>query len=135
MASPCVGRCQLEGDSCLGCGRTLAEIASWSSLTQAQQLAIMATLATRSTGQTLGVVRVVPEAQGTGAQAASREADLPASTHLCPGCGEAAYCALSAGQGIGDCWCSQLPALAMSDAPACWCRACLIRAIEARDAG
>ncbi|MFM4962731.1 DUF1289 domain-containing protein [Aeromonas bivalvium] len=133
MASPCVGRCQLEGDSCLGCGRTLAEIASWSTLTQAQQLAIMATLATRPTGQ--GVTRVVPQTQETGAQAeVSTEAGLPASTHLCPGCGEAAYCALSAGQGIGDCWCSQLPAIAMSEAPACWCRACLVRAIEARDA-
>lgn len=133
MASPCVGRCQLEGDSCLGCGRTLAEIASWSTLTQAQQLAIMATLATRPTGQ--GVMRGVPQTQGTGAQAeVSTEAGLPASTHLCPGCGEAAYCALSAGQGIGDCWCSQLPAIAMSEAPACWCRACLVRAIEARDA-
>ncbi|WP_111872794.1 DUF1289 domain-containing protein [Aeromonas bivalvium] len=133
MASPCVGRCQLEGDSCLGCGRTLAEIASWSTLTQAQQLAIMATLATRPTGQ--GVMRVVPQTQGTGAQAGgSTETGLPASTHLCPGCGETAYCALSAGQGIGDCWCSQLPAIAMSEAPACWCRACLVRAIEARDA-
>lgn len=130
MASPCVGRCQLEGDSCLGCGRTLAEIASWSTLTQAQQLAIMATLATRPTGQ--GVMRVVPQTQGTGAQAGV--SGLPASTHLCPGCGDAAYCALSAGQGIGDCWCSQLPAIAMSEAPACWCRACLVRAIEARDA-
>ncbi|MCR6553404.1 cysteine-rich CWC family protein, partial [Aeromonas sp. CPF2-S1] len=54
------------------------------------------------------------------------------STHACPGCGEPAFCAVSAGEPIERCWCNQLPALPMSDASACWCRRCLAKAIAAR---
>lgn len=120
MASPCVQRCEAKGDLCLGCGRTLSEIGRWSTMTEAEQLAIMATLTTRGFASPSPVVAVMPAPD-----------DQPQSTHVCPGCGEPAYCAVSAGKGISECWCSQLPALPMSDAPACWCEACLSKAILA----
>lgn len=37
-ASPCVGICQLDArDRCLGCNRSRAEIAAWSSMTPEQR--------------------------------------------------------------------------------------------------
>jgi hypothetical protein len=58
------------------------------------------------------------------------ELDGSKSTHRCPGCGEPAFCAVSAGN-HRECWCSQLAALPMSEASACWCRRCLAKAIAA----
>ena len=44
--SPCIGVCQLDGKTqrCVGCGRTIDEIASWSSLSEAERRDIMARL-------------------------------------------------------------------------------------------
>ena len=44
--SPCIGVCQLDGKTqrCVGCGRTIDEIASWSSLSEAERREIMARL-------------------------------------------------------------------------------------------
>jgi len=49
ISSPCLKVCIVDGatDICLGCGRTLPEIASWGRLTEEQRLAIMATLPER----------------------------------------------------------------------------------------
>ncbi|MEO8651770.1 MAG: DUF1289 domain-containing protein [Hyphomicrobiaceae bacterium] len=49
MESPCIQVCVVDVKSglCSGCGRTLAEIASWSSLTPAERLKIMDGLPTR----------------------------------------------------------------------------------------
>ncbi|MGS3139262.1 DUF1289 domain-containing protein [Aeromonas sanarellii] len=102
MPSPCIGQCQARDGLCLGCGRTLTEIGQWSAMDNEAQLARMA------------------------------ELDGTISTHVCPGCGEPAFCAVSAGESIERCWCSQLPALPMSDAGACWCRRCLAKAVAAR---
>jgi predicted Fe-S protein YdhL (DUF1289 family) len=46
FATPCVKVCAVSGQSglCIGCGRTLAEIASWGSLDEARRKAIMAEL-------------------------------------------------------------------------------------------
>jgi len=43
MESPCIQICVVDTSSglCSGCGRTLAEIASWSSLTPAERRKIM----------------------------------------------------------------------------------------------
>jgi predicted Fe-S protein YdhL (DUF1289 family) len=42
-ASPCIGTCRLgNGDICLGCGRSLCEIAEWSSAAASRQEAILA---------------------------------------------------------------------------------------------
>ncbi|MBL0492519.1 DUF1289 domain-containing protein [Aeromonas veronii] len=103
MPSPCVGLCKAKDGLCLGCGRTLTEIGHWSAMDSKAQLAVMA------------------------------ELNGSKSTHRCPGCGEPAYCAVSAGQTIAQCWCSQLSVLPMQEASACWCRRCLAKAIAAQD--
>jgi predicted Fe-S protein YdhL (DUF1289 family) len=48
-SSPCVKICVIDPQSglCEGCGRTLQEIAQWSRLSEAERLAIMATLEER----------------------------------------------------------------------------------------
>ena len=45
-ASPCIGVCQLDGrtQTCVGCGRTIAEIAAWTSLEDDERRAIIARL-------------------------------------------------------------------------------------------
>lgn len=45
-ASPCIGVCQLDGktQTCVGCGRTIAEIAAWAGLDECQRRAIIARL-------------------------------------------------------------------------------------------
>lgn len=49
IATPCVQVCVVDGPSglCLGCFRTLPEIAGWSKLTEARRAEIMAELASR----------------------------------------------------------------------------------------
>ncbi|WP_296169882.1 DUF1289 domain-containing protein [uncultured Brevundimonas sp.] len=49
IATPCVQVCVVDGASslCLGCYRTLAEIAGWSAMTDAERAAIMAALPER----------------------------------------------------------------------------------------
>jgi predicted Fe-S protein YdhL (DUF1289 family) len=49
ISSPCIKVCVIDPVSklCQGCGRTLQEIAQWSRLSEAERLAIMATLEAR----------------------------------------------------------------------------------------
>jgi uncharacterized protein len=50
ISTPCTGVCRLDpaiGDTCVGCGRSAAEIAAWRTLTEAQRRTIMARLAER----------------------------------------------------------------------------------------
>lgn len=49
ISSPCIKACMLDPVSklCQGCGRSMAEIASWGSLSEAERLAIMARLRER----------------------------------------------------------------------------------------
>jgi hypothetical protein len=49
IASPCVKVCVVDGESglCLGCFRTLAEIAGWASFSDAERAAITAGLQAR----------------------------------------------------------------------------------------
>jgi uncharacterized protein len=49
IASPCVNVCIVDGESglCLGCYRTLAEVAAWTGFSDAEREAIMAGLAGR----------------------------------------------------------------------------------------
>lgn len=49
LSSPCIKVCVIDGaaDICLGCGRTLPEIASWGRKTEEERLAVMATLPER----------------------------------------------------------------------------------------
>ncbi|MGV9010810.1 DUF1289 domain-containing protein [Brevundimonas sp.] len=54
IATPCVQVCVVDGASslCLGCYRTLSEIAGWSGLTDAERATVMADLPARK-AQTL----------------------------------------------------------------------------------
>ena len=47
--SPCIGICQMDEDNryCIGCGRTMDEIASWGSTTDEARAQTMAELADR----------------------------------------------------------------------------------------
>jgi len=49
ISSPCIKICVIDPVSklCEGCGRSLQEIAQWSQLSEAERLAIMATLEAR----------------------------------------------------------------------------------------
>lgn len=49
ISSPCIKVCAVSGESglCIGCGRTLREIASWGGLEEPARQAIMAELPAR----------------------------------------------------------------------------------------
>lgn len=49
--TPCIAICVIDPKAklCLGCGRTLPEIARWGRMESAERLSIMATLETRMT--------------------------------------------------------------------------------------
>ena len=51
VASPCIEVCRMDPASgyCLGCRRTIEEIASWSSYTPAEKRAVLAHLPARKT--------------------------------------------------------------------------------------
>jgi predicted Fe-S protein YdhL (DUF1289 family) len=49
VETPCVNVCLLDADLglCVGCGRTIDEIANWASMSAAERAAIMAALPAR----------------------------------------------------------------------------------------
>jgi uncharacterized protein len=49
ISTPCIKVCAVSGltGQCIGCGRTLAEIAAWGGMEEAQRKAIMAELPRR----------------------------------------------------------------------------------------
>jgi len=53
ISTPCIKVCAVSGQSglCIGCGRTLKEIASWGALSEAERLAIMSKLPARLAAQ------------------------------------------------------------------------------------
>jgi uncharacterized protein len=57
METACIDVCEIDRDSglCRGCGRTIAEIANWASMTSAERCRIMDELAERMMAQ--GVTR------------------------------------------------------------------------------
>ena len=61
VATPCVKVCVVDGASglCLGCFRTLGEIAGWSGLGEAERARLMAELPARR-------ARIAPEKLGEG---------------------------------------------------------------------
>ncbi len=48
VASPCVGVCQMDGQFCTGCLRTLDEISAWRGLDGPGRLAVWALIAQRA---------------------------------------------------------------------------------------
>jgi uncharacterized protein len=49
LETPCINICLLDQDTgaCVGCGRTLSEIAQWAAMSDAERRAIMAVLPAR----------------------------------------------------------------------------------------
>jgi predicted Fe-S protein YdhL (DUF1289 family) len=49
ISSPCIKVCAVSGQTglCIGCGRTLGEIAAWGAMSEAERKAIMAELPAR----------------------------------------------------------------------------------------
>ncbi len=49
ISSPCIKTCAVSGRTglCIGCGRTLAEIAAWGGLSETERKTIMADLPAR----------------------------------------------------------------------------------------
>ena len=44
VESPCINVCKIENDLCIGCGRTLEEIAHWLEMTDADKEQVNANL-------------------------------------------------------------------------------------------
>lgn len=62
IKTPCIKVCAVDGESglCLGCFRTLAEVAGWARFSEAERERIMAELSTRQSRirpEKLGLVR------------------------------------------------------------------------------
>ena len=55
MLTPCVKVCKIENDLCLGCGRTLLEIAKWRSYSDLQRLEIIASNRVEEAGNRLAL--------------------------------------------------------------------------------
>jgi uncharacterized protein len=45
IPSPCIGVCRIERMTCVGCGRTRAQIARWGIMDDAERMAVMSRLA------------------------------------------------------------------------------------------
>ena len=39
--SPCIGVCKIENDECVGCGRTMDEIANWSTMSPGERSCVI----------------------------------------------------------------------------------------------
>jgi uncharacterized protein len=59
VSSPCTKVCTIDTQSglCLGCGRTLGEIAQWGSLSETERRRIMAELPQRQIAPPIGAER------------------------------------------------------------------------------
>jgi predicted Fe-S protein YdhL (DUF1289 family) len=58
ISTPCIQVCAVSGQTglCIGCGRTLAEIASWGAMDEARRIEIMAELPARLVAQRSGEI-------------------------------------------------------------------------------
>ncbi len=58
-----------------------------------------------------------------------RKLEGQSSTHSCPSCGAASYCAMEAGKSANTCWCMTVevtdPKKMNMDSERCMCRTCL----------
>ncbi|MCJ2376213.1 DUF1289 domain-containing protein [Vibrio sp. ZSDZ34] len=96
MATPCRAACKNDGGICSGCQRTVDEIATWSSDTDAQ--------------------RQDKIDQLSGVQ----------STHQCSQCGKPAYCDISAGKASCWCFeIEKRDTSSLGKSQHCLCRHCL----------
>ena len=108
IASPCMKVCTLDpgGRFCLGCLRTVEEIAVWGSLTGEARARVIGTLPERH--------RIV---DGTQKQLEPRQ---------CSQCGTPFGCGANGPEGA--CWCGRYPPVAPKAGATCLCPACLAAA-------
>jgi len=49
-SSPCINVCTVEGNICTACGRTLEDIANWSTMTETERIERMERIEAQTTG-------------------------------------------------------------------------------------
>ena len=120
IESPCVDVCTLDPATqlCIGCYRTIEEIAGWASYSDEQRSAVQAALSARRVkfnfSETLAQGPVMPQ--------------RPAASARCGGCGAEITCgALTPGR---RCWCESFPAVTapIRSGDSCLCPVCLASA-------
>jgi uncharacterized protein len=89
----------MEGGLCVGCLRTLKEIGEWRHMALEDRMRLLEELKHRG------------------------------STHVCPGCGKPAYCAMEAGKSANTCWCMTIAKdyAVDRDLDRCYCKDCLTK--------
>ena len=116
--SPCIKVCSLDASTglCLGCLRTLDEIAGWTDFTDAERASILQALPTRR-------ARLEPVRSEKARSTASRWIAL-----RCARCGVGFAC--GARDREGPCWCAGYPPVSpdLDAAKGCLCPACLAAA-------
>jgi predicted Fe-S protein YdhL (DUF1289 family) len=108
IASPCINVCTLDasGSICLGCHRTIDEIATWGGMPEAERARVMAMLPAR-------------KAQLEGGTGSAQPQVL-----ACARCGASFGC--GARDSRKPCWCASYPPVTPTSADAsCLCPACL----------
>ena len=115
VASPCINVCTLDPQTqvCLGCFRTIDEIAAWGGASNAERAAIVAQLPMRR------------ELFGR----SSTESAMPPEwrPERCASCGAEFAC--GANDPTTPCWCASYPPVAPADdASSCLCPACMASA-------
>ena len=115
VASPCINVCTLDPATqvCLGCFRTIGEIAAWASASDAERAAIVAELPRRRElfGGPENASVMPPEWQ----------------PERCVNCGTEFAC--GANDPTTPCWCASYPAVEPAgDASSCLCPSCLAQA-------
>ena len=124
VASPCINVCTLDPETqvCLGCLRTIDEIAAWGGASNAERAAIVAQLPARR------------EVFGLSAAASAMPPEW--QPERCASCGAEFACG-ARGRGTslqGDapttpCWCASYPPVTPADdASSCLCPACMASA-------
>lgn len=99
MITPCIKLCKIHKEVCIGCHRTLNEIAEWSDMSMEDRMKVMEEIKTRR------------------------------STHTCPSCHEPTYCAMEAGKSSNLCWCmyETMVERELDTYSTCLCKKCLIQ--------
>jgi len=72
-SSPCIDICELAGDVCRGCGRSLDEITVWGSMSEPERRKVMGALPARL--RAMGDKAAAPDAAITHIKAILNEAD------------------------------------------------------------
>jgi len=118
--SPCVGICRVDADTqiCMGCFRTLDEIAVWSQCSHKQKIAVLALLPARDLAHRKRFAGVL-----------AAEPVVPAAIDECVRCGAEFHCGM---QSDVPCWCASFPPVSpCAGLPVgCLCPACLAAAVR-----